>query len=281
MKKTTDFLSLVASDDTSRHDALTDLARVALARLCAQSRPGVQLSDAQSVLGDPCAAAMAFALCDEDDATATHLVEDLLAAGLSVEDLCHDHLAPAARRLGTLWDQDRLPFTEVAMATARIQSILRRMPAGRVIPGRAKGPGAVFAAVPSEMHTLGVMMAADLFRRGGWDVSLLVGLTHDELLTRFARDDRPVIGLSCSSDQSYPALRRLLAAIGNARPDAQILLSGQIVAQPDRIAKLPVAVLVVGDLASAEAHMTRIEAQLASTKVTRVKPAGGRTSAFA
>ena len=167
------------------------------------------------------------------------------------------------------------------MATARIQSILRRMPAGRVIPGRAKGPGAVFAAVPGEMHTLGVMMAADLFRRGGWDVSLLVGLTHDELLTRFARDDRPVIGLSCSSDQSYPALRRLLAAIGNARPDAQILLSGQIVAQPDRIAKLPVAVLVVGDLASAEAHMTRIEAQLASTKVTRVKPAGGRTSAFA
>lgn len=281
MTKTTDFLSLVATDDPLRQDALADLARAALARLCAQTAPMAPVTDAQTVLGDPCAAAMAYALCDPEDDAAGLLVDDLLAAGLSVEDLCHEHLAPAARRLGMLWDQDRLPFTEVAMATARIQSILRRMPTGRVLPGRAAGPGAVFAAVPGETHTLGVMMAADLFRRAGWDVGLLVGRSHDELLAHVTRDDRPIIGLSCSGDHSYPALRRLLAAIGNARPDAQVMVSGQIVTQPDRIANLPAGVVVVTDLASAEAQMHQIAAQLALQQRGRPRRARGRASSVA
>ena len=197
MKKTTDFLSLVASGQGAQIGALDVLAKRALARLCHDNRAGAVSRDAVSVLGDPCAAAMAFALCDPDETAAQFLVDDLLEAGISVDDLCRHHLAPAARRLGTMWDQDRLPFTEVALATARIQSILRRLPISRTGLRAVRGPGAVFAAVPGEMHTLGVMMAADLFRRGGWDVSLFVGLTNDEMLARLTRDDRPVIGLSC------------------------------------------------------------------------------------
>lgn len=281
MKKTTDFLSLVATGQGPQSGALDDLAKRALARLCQDSKRGAPAGDAVSVLGDPCAAAMAFALCDPDDAAAQFLVDDLLDAGISVEDLCHDHLAPAARRLGTMWDRDRIPFTDVALATARIQSILRRLPANRSSLRNRRGLGAIFAAVPGEMHTLGVMMAADLFRRGGWDISLLVGLTHDELLARLTRDDRPVIGLSCSGEHSFGALRRLLAALGNARPDAQFLVSGQIIADPARIASLPVPVMVVGDLDSTEAEMARLDAVLSSSKLTRLRPARGRSASMA
>ena len=281
MKKTTDFLSLVATGQGPQSGALDDLAKRALARLCQDSKRAAPSGDAVSVLGDPCAAAMAFALCDPDDAAAQFLVDDLLDAGISVEDLCHDHLAPAARRLGTMWDRDRIPFTDVALATARIQSILRRLPANRSSLRNGRGLGAIFAAVPGEMHTLGVMMAADLFRRGGWDISLLVGLTHDELLARLTRDDRPVIGLSCSGEHSFGALRRLLAALGNARPDAQFLVSGQIIADPARIASLPVPVMVVGDLDSAEAEMARLDAVLSSSKLTRLRPARGRSASMA
>jgi hypothetical protein len=225
---------------------------------------------AQTVLGDPCAAAMAYALCDEDDAAASALVEDLLEAGVPVTDLCLDHLAPAARRLGDLWDRDRIPFTEVALATARIQSILRRLPPGRMMPPATHARSAVFIAVPGEQHTLGVMMAADLFRRSGWDVGLMIGLTHDELMARLGRDDRPVIGLSCSGDHSYPALRRLLAPLGKARPDAHVLLSGQIVREPARLADLPATVVPVPDMATAETEMARIADLLAAPRVARM-----------
>lgn len=281
MKKTTDFLSLVASGQGFQSSALDELAKKALARLWHDSKAARPVGDALTILGDPCAAAMAFALCDPDDCAAQFLVDDLLEAGISVEDLCQDHLAPAARRLGQLWDRDRIPFTDVALATARIQSILRRLPVSRTTLRNGRGLGAIFAAVPGEMHTLGVMMAADLFRRGGWDISLLVGLTHDELLARLTRDDRPVIGLSCSGEHSFGALRRLLAALGNARPDAQFLVSGQIIADPARIAALPLSVMVVGDLESAEAEMARLDAVLSSPKLSRLRPTQGRSASMA
>lgn len=249
-----------------RPSDLSKLAQSAMARLCAEMRAQPERPDAHKVLGDPCAAALAYALCDVDDLAASVLVEDLLEAGLSVEDVCLDHLAPAARHLGELWDKDRLPFSEVALASARIQAILRRMPASRITPSCAQGKGAVFAAVPGEQHTLGVMMAADLFRRNGWDVGLMVGMTHDELVSRISRDDRPVIGLSCSGDHSFPALRRLLAALARTRPAAHILLSGQIIKDAAMIADLPAPVTLVADVVEAEAEMIRIEAMLAATR---------------
>ena len=217
-------------------------------------------------MGDPLAASLAFALCDVDDAAASLIIDDLLEAGVSVEEVCLDHLAPAARRLGDLWDRDRLPFTEVALATSRIQAMLRRMPASRVTPDNAGVKGAVFASVPGEQHTLGVMMAADLFRRNGWEVGLFVGLGHDELTARLRRDDRPVIGLSCSGAHSYPALRRLLATLAKTRPDAQILLSGHIVKDTVKISSLPGRVTIVPDTVAAEAEMARFEALMSQPR---------------
>jgi len=249
-------------DTAPRPTDLTDLAQSALAKLCADLRQKMPAGaeTARSVLGDPCAAAMSYALCDDDEAAASAIVADLLRAGLSVEDVCLDHLAPAARHLGDQWERDRLPFSEVTYATARIQALLRRMPASRMIPSCERGTGALFAAVPGEQHTLGVVMAADLLRRNAWDIGLLVGLTHEELLARLARDDRPVIGLSCSGDHSYPALCRLLDALAGVRPDAHILLSGQIVQDAGKLADLRAQVTVVTDIAETEAAMIRIAA---------------------
>ena len=87
----------------------------------------------------------------------------------------------------------------------------------------------------------------------------MIGLTHDEMIARISRDDRRVIGLSCAGVTSYPALRRLLAALAKARPDAELLLSGHIVRAPT--GSRPSGPLVlVPDMASAEAEMERIEA---------------------
>lgn len=214
-----------------------------------------------AVLGSPIPAALAYALCDEDSAAADIIVEDLMAAGVSVQDVCLHHLAPAAQRLGDLWDRDRLPFTDVTIATARIQSMLRRMPVEAAPASRRAALGACFVAVPGEQHTLGVIMAADLFRRAGWDVSLQVGQSHDELLDRLARDDRPVIGLSCSGDHSFAALKRLMQALRRSRPNAQILLSGQIVHHPQRLADLPQPFIPVADEPEAERVLVQLAAE--------------------
>lgn len=240
-----------------------------MAQVCADNRSHQPSGAAEGVLGPAVPAALAYALCDRDEMSANLLVDDLLDAGLSVEDVCLNHLAPAARRLGELWDRDRLPFTEVTIATARIQSILRRMPQCAASAKLSSVTGAFFAAVPGEEHTLGVMMAADLFRRSGWDVSVAVGQSHDDLIARLGRDDRPVIGLSCSGSHSFAALARLMAELRRVRPNAHVLLSGQIVFQTERLGDLPQPFTVIRDSNDGALVMQELEAELVQAAMAR------------
>jgi methanogenic corrinoid protein MtbC1 len=259
---------MVAFTGTARDlSGLSDLAIRALARLSRERNAGSVSEAAQRALQAPVATALAHALCEDDSDLADLMVEDLMEAGLTVGEVCLEHLAPAARLLGEWWEADRLPFTEVTLATARIQSMLRRMPIGRGAPRRHGVKGAVFCAVPGEQHTLGVMMAADLFRRDGWDVSLLVGLDHDEVLSRLVRDDRDVIGLSCSGAHSERALDRLMRALRDQRPEARLILSGQIAADAKALARLPEADATVTCMAEAEAELARLDALYARASV--------------
>lgn len=237
---------------------VADLAAEAMARLNRATHAGELSEEAKVCMKSPLATALATALCDDLTDIADLMVTDLIDAGLTVEEVCLDHLAPAARCLGEWWEADRLPFTEVTMATSRIQAIMRRMPTPRTDRRAMSENGAVFCAVPGEQHTLGVMMAADLFRRSGWDVGLLLGLEHDEIVDRLVRDDRAVIGLSCSGDHSANALERLMVTLRNRRPDATILLSGQIATDPEALDRLPRADAVVTDMGQAQAIMARL-----------------------
>jgi methanogenic corrinoid protein MtbC1 len=114
-------------DDHGGHDSaivsmtsrgLSDLAASALARLNNSHFAGDLSEDAKACMKFPLASALATALCDDSSDIADLMVFDLIDAGLSVQDVCLDHLAPAARCLGEWWETDRLPFTEVTMATS-------------------------------------------------------------------------------------------------------------------------------------------------------------------
>lgn len=242
---------------------LNDLAARALARMCEQTGAGIVSAEAKLCMQFPVATALARALCDDGSDTADLIVADLIDAGLSVEDVCLDHLAPAAQCLGEWWESDRVPFTDVTMASSRIQSMLCRMPALRRMPAASRQKGAVFGAVPGEEHTLGVLMAADLFRRQGWDVTLLVGLGHDEMLARLSRDDRPVIGLSCSGSHSVPALRDMITDLRRARPDAEIMVSGGVTGDADALSSLPQPDAIVATVDEAQARMDALAERLA------------------
>ncbi|AHM03996.1 hypothetical protein roselon_01617 [Roseibacterium elongatum DSM 19469] len=242
------------------NDAVAALVEKAMNRLCSERRSADISDAARGVLGSPVAAALACALCDIDDESAELIVADMIAAGVSVEEVCIDHLAAAARHLGDLWESDRLPFMDVTLATARIQQIMRKMPAPRKTtsaPATAASGAAVFCAVPGEQHTLGVIMAADLFRRNGWDVGLILGQEHDEVVARLARDDRPVIGLSCSGAHSRPALVRVIHAVREVRPTAHLVLSGRILSDPHLMEGLPPVDACIGSIEQAKAEIAR------------------------
>lgn len=169
------------------------------------------------------------ALSGEDPQKADRMARAALEAGLSFDELCETCLAPAARRLGTLWEADEMSFAEVTLAANRLFGLLRRL-AHRPAP-RADSPFVVFAAPPGEEHILGVSMAAERARGAGWDVVLFIGLDHDTLVARIAEAAPDVIGLSLSSRRSLLPMTRLVVALRVTVPAAPIVLSGPGVAE--------------------------------------------------
>lgn len=227
-----------------------------MAKVVANARETQAPNTASKAMPQPHVTAMAIALAETNHALAEEMVLSLLDAGISVQELCLDHLAPAARELGLWWKQDKLAFTDVTMGAARIQSILRKIPTTCSPYLGQHGHSAIFVAVPGETHTLGVIMAADHFRRLGWDVSLLIGMDHMELCRRIAQDSRTLVVLSCAGRHSMPALRHLVDEVRWQRPDASLIVSGLIAQDDTALAALPAFDGVVQCFGTAEMVLT-------------------------
>ncbi|MEX3016773.1 B12-binding domain-containing protein [Gymnodinialimonas hymeniacidonis] len=250
-------------------DGVSDLAALALAELASGPREAELSAEAMAALPNPHVSAMARAMANADSDEAEALVSDLLDAGLTVRELCLSYFTPAARELGRLWDCDKLPFTEVSMATARMHAILRNLPGGVAASLTGNVKEALFVATPGETHTLGVLMAADHFRRLGWDVSALVGLGHDALVRQILSDDRPVLGISCSGSLTMDTLSRLVADVQARRPNLAIVLAGAVTQDPLAMAQLPECDGIIEGLETAE---TDIQAALDCAKSRQQQP---------
>lgn len=168
-------------------------------------------------------------LLSEDPRAAANFIEKFQMRGYDFDTICVSCLGVASQRLGQWWEQDRVSFYSVTVAAGRIYAILRALRLKRVSHLPDMRRAALFAAVPGEHHTLGVTMATDMARERGWDIELLIGLTHDELLQAIVARQPSVIGLSASGRRSMPALGRLIVALHISLPNARIVVSGAVV----------------------------------------------------
>lgn len=106
-----------------------------------------------------------------DENVAHACIEAMRTSGISVETIYTDLLAPVARYLGVLWEEDLCDFTEVTVGLGRLQQVLRELsPAfGRPNNGN-NGNRVLLLPGPGEQHTFGLVMVSEFFRRAGWDV---------------------------------------------------------------------------------------------------------------
>ncbi|MEO1238481.1 MAG: cobalamin B12-binding domain-containing protein [Pseudomonadota bacterium] len=209
--------------------AVVNLAREVLGRLANQS----------SGRGDPRVVTLAHALIAQDPMASLDIIEGLQAQGTGIEALYLQFLAPAARHLGEMWQADDLSFADVTLGTARIYGLIRTINPVERAPIAPNQAHALFVCVPGDTHTLGVRMAADLFRRRGWDIELLAGLTHDEVMDRFIASDHWHVGISAGNDLRLTALARLILALRAERPGVRVLVAGHVVGRcPAEIDKM-------------------------------------------
>ena len=137
------------------------------------------------------------------------------AAGAPIEAIYLDLLAPAARYLGELWEDDLCDFTDVTIGLGRLQKMLRDLNK-EVEQSRyptSNGLSILLVPTPGEQHTFGLAMVAELFRKQGWEV---VGGPYDladspqEMVGQRAFD---VVGYSIATLQNAENLTKSISQV--------------------------------------------------------------------
>jgi methanogenic corrinoid protein MtbC1 len=153
-----------------------------------------------------------------DVADAFAYIESLRSRGTSLEAVYLDLLAPSARYLGDLWEEDLADFTAVTVGLWRLQQIVRDLGSSFVQESdqREQGRRLLLAPGMGEQHSFGLFMVGEFFRRAGWDVWAQGASTSDELVEIVRREWFAVIGLSVACESHLEGLASVILRLRRA-----------------------------------------------------------------
>lgn len=152
----------------------------------------------------------------------------LREGGLPLPRLLLELLAPAARHLGEMWEDDTCDFLAVTEGLGRLQAISRRLCAQLEDESVPAGRSVLLIPCPGETHLFGLSIVASFFREAGWQVTMATpgpGLDPAAML----RDDWfDVVGLSLSCDAVMPALAATVPILRRAsrNPNLGVIVGG-------------------------------------------------------
>ncbi len=178
-----------------------------------------------------------------DDAATFARIDALCRQGMAPEDIYLQLLAPTARHLGFMWEEDLCDFTDVTVGVGRLQQIMRALsPAfGAEVAPPVNGRRILLAPAPGEQHTFGVSMVTEFFLRAGWDVVSTTGLHAENLIEYLRTEWFDVLGFSLGSSQHVDELQ---AGIADARRESRntslvVMVGGPLIGlHPEYVARV-------------------------------------------
>jgi methanogenic corrinoid protein MtbC1 len=172
-------------------------------------------------------------LLRHDASVAVEFVQKLRDSGVTLPSIYLGLLAPAARRLGDMWERDECDFTMVTIGTSRMHQVLLRLSPsfrqGREHSAR-QGHTALIVPLPGEQHTFGLHMVVEFFRRKGWDTCSGCPATTEQLIRMVGEHRFDVIGCSVSAERHLERLARHIVALREHSKNRQvkILVGGRL-----------------------------------------------------
>jgi methanogenic corrinoid protein MtbC1 len=138
----------------------------------------------------------------------------LLDRGITLECLFLDVLAPVARKLGELWEEDQCTFTDVTLALSRLHSVLHTMGGrGNAALRPALERRAFFAPVPGEKHTFGISILEEFFLHAGWETACDHNPSAAGIMQLAATQSLDIIGFSVGCQELLDPLSDLIGKI--------------------------------------------------------------------
>jgi methanogenic corrinoid protein MtbC1 len=190
-------------------------------------------------------------ILSQNEALALSCIESVRMRGVSVESLYLDLLAPAARYLGKLWEDDLCDFTEVTIGLGRLQQMLHELKADldKTSVQTANGMSILLLPTPGEQHTFGLSMVAEFFRREGWEVVGGPYESPDDPAAMVRKQRFDVVGFSLATELHVGQLADCIKSVRKSSLNKAlcIIVGGPVFAiYPEYAAKVH-ADLVVSD----------------------------------
>lgn len=200
-------------------------------------------------------------LAMENEGEALRYVEALRLRGAAMEALYLDLLAPAARHLGVLWEEDLCSFADVTVGLLRLQQALHAVrPAfPAVTEGADARRHALLVPLPGEQHSFGAIMVAEFMRRAGWRVWSGPVATNADLVTLVRTHTFALIGFSLACGDQ---LNSLAANIRDVRRASRNRAIGVMVGGPVFVAHPELVAQVGADATAADARQATRQADL-------------------
>jgi MerR family transcriptional regulator, light-induced transcriptional regulator len=213
------------------------------------STEAVRVADTEEV------AELVRLLLSHDPTIAIAFVESVRERGVSPPDIYLELLAPAARRLGVMWEDDACDFMQVTFGLCRLHQVLHRMNA-EFLPDASSSQQlmtrrALLVCLPGEQHTFGVVIAGQFLRRDGWDVWNEFPANNDELLGTLRNNSFNIIGLSIGSEARLDELVAVVKAVRRASRNRSICV---MVGGPMLVSNPEIASAVGADVSAADAR---------------------------
>ena len=154
-------------------------------------------------------------LLNHDASVANQYVATLRRSGVPLPVLYLQLLGPAARRLGTMWEEDECSFTDVTIGVCRMHEVLLEFSRCFDANGRDDAPGRNVLILPSpgEQHTFGLFMVIEFFRRSGWTCFTGTPTTGSEFQRLAQASDFDAIGISASAERHIDGAAEQIARI--------------------------------------------------------------------
>jgi MerR family transcriptional regulator, light-induced transcriptional regulator len=202
-----------------------------------------------------------MALCDDSSAVRSY-VETIRSLGVAQDVIYLQLLAPAARRLGAMWEEDMCDFTQVTLGLWRLQQVVYDFSPSFLPPDAldTNPRRALLAPVPGSQHTFGVLLVSEFFRRAGW----LVWGEPDLTLPRMCETVRmkwfDVIGLSLGSECHVEQLTSAILTLRKQSLNSNVIvmIGGPVVLVRPEIVALVGADATASDAEDAVAQATRL-----------------------
>lgn len=162
-----------------------------------------------------------------DARTALRVVDGLIDAGLSFDELCEEVFRPALYEIGDLWERREISVADEHLASAIAETVLACVGSFSSAPLEAR-PRVLVCSTQDEAHALGARMVGETFAAADWSVQYLGASTPvDAIASAVVERGVDVLALSTTMSHNLPIAAETVEAVRAVAPHVKIVVGGQ------------------------------------------------------